>query len=225
MNDLSSPQADDHFSYSTTLRRTVSRSSFDHYSGGLLPTAGVFTREPVGLMGKLKGFGKKIGLGGKEKHERSEGGLDTVRKETIITPSEKYAGLSVEDTLKSHRPTSASTGLPGTLLDHLRMIHGPNEFQVAESEHIALKFAKQIYENPLILLLLGSAGVSLLVGNRDDAISIAIAVMIVLTGVWFVSGEHSLFFFWSVCSILSGFVHFSWVRPRTTIGEILRGPV
>ena len=45
-----------------------------------------------------------------------------------------------------------------------------------------LKFAKQIYENPLILLLLGSAVVSLLVGNTEDAVSICIAVIIVLTG-------------------------------------------
>jgi magnesium-transporting ATPase (P-type) len=68
------------------------------------------------------------------------------------------------------------------MLKHLRETHGPNEFQVAAQEHILLKFAKQVYENPLILLLLASAVVSLMVGNSDDAISIAVAVTIVLTG-------------------------------------------
>ena len=36
--------------------------------------------------------------------------------------------------------------------------------------------------NPLIFLLLGSAGLSLLLGHVDDAVSIALAVLIVSTG-------------------------------------------
>lgn len=38
------------------------------------------------------------------------------------------------------------------------------------------------YESPLILLLCGSAAVSAIMGNVDDAISITIAIVIVLTG-------------------------------------------
>ena len=49
-------------------------------------------------------------------------------------------------------------------------------------EPLALKFAKMFYESPLILLLCGSAVVSAIMGNVDDAISITIAVVIVLTG-------------------------------------------
>ena len=49
-------------------------------------------------------------------------------------------------------------------------------------EPLALKFAKMFYESPLILLLCGSAIVSAIMGNVDDAISITIAVVIVLTG-------------------------------------------
>ena len=45
-----------------------------------------------------------------------------------------------------------------------------------------LKFAKTIYESPLILLLCGSATVSAVMGNIDDAVSITVAVLIVLTG-------------------------------------------
>lgn len=49
-------------------------------------------------------------------------------------------------------------------------------------EPVLLKFAKTIYESPLILLLCGSALVSAFMGNIDDAVSITVAVLIVLTG-------------------------------------------
>jgi Ca2+-transporting ATPase len=60
--------------------------------------------------------------------------------------------------------------------------HGPNEFAVAAKEPAWLKFAKSIYESPLILLLCGSAVVSAIMGNIDDAVSIVLAITIVLTG-------------------------------------------
>jgi Ca2+-transporting ATPase len=56
---------------------------------------------------------------------------------------------------------------------------------VSAPEPALLKFAKSFYESPLILLLCGSAVVSAIMGNVDDAISISIAVVIVLTGAWF----------------------------------------
>ena len=49
-------------------------------------------------------------------------------------------------------------------------------------EPVLIKFAKTIYESPLILLLCGSAVVSAFMGNIDDAVSITVAVLIVLTG-------------------------------------------
>lgn len=49
-------------------------------------------------------------------------------------------------------------------------------------EPALLKFAKTIYESPLILLLCGSAVISAVMGNVDDAVSITVAVLIVLTG-------------------------------------------
>lgn len=64
----------------------------------------------------------------------------------------------------------------------LREEHGYNEFSVSTPEPLLLKFAKTIYESPLILLLCGSATVSAIMGNIDDAVSITIAVLIVLTG-------------------------------------------
>lgn len=44
------------------------------------------------------------------------------------------------------------------------------------------KFVETIYESPLNLLLLGSAAISAIMGNIDDAVSITIAILIVLTG-------------------------------------------
>jgi Ca2+-transporting ATPase len=44
------------------------------------------------------------------------------------------------------------------------------------------KFVDTIYESPLNLLLLGSATISAIMGNIEDAISITIAILIVLTG-------------------------------------------
>jgi Ca2+-transporting ATPase len=64
----------------------------------------------------------------------------------------------------------------------LQSKHGFNEFQVSTPEPVLLKFAKTIYESPLILLLCASAAVSAIMGNVDDAISITVAVLIVLTG-------------------------------------------
>lgn len=58
--------------------------------------------------------------------------------------------------------------------------HGLNELPHEEPEPLWLRFVKQFQET-LILLLLGSAGVSLIMGNYDDAVSIAAAVTIVVS--------------------------------------------
>jgi Ca2+-transporting ATPase len=58
-------------------------------------------------------------------------------------------------------------------------IHGHNELPHEESEPLWLRFVKQFKET-LILLLLGSAAVSVIIGNLDDAVSITVAVTIVV---------------------------------------------
>jgi len=67
-------------------------------------------------------------------------------------------------------------------IDTLREKYGYNEFSVETPEPLFIKFAKTIYESPLILLLCGSAIISAIMGNVDDALSITVAVLIVLTG-------------------------------------------
>lgn len=82
----------------------------------------------------------------------------------------------------THLSTSATEGLSSRRVQELLGIHGYNEFTVSTPEPLLLKFAKTIYENPLILLLCGSAVVSAVMGNIDDSVSITVAVLIVLTG-------------------------------------------
>ncbi|GAD99247.1 calcium/mangenease P-type ATPase, putative [Paecilomyces variotii No. 5] len=57
---------------------------------------------------------------------------------------------------------------------------GPNELPHEEPEPLWLRFLKQFKET-LILLLLASAGLSFFMGNYDDAVSITLAVTIVVT--------------------------------------------
>ncbi|KAF4123983.1 P-type Ca2+ transporter type 2C [Geosmithia morbida] len=87
-----------------------------------------------------------------------------------MTPSEAAARLR----------TSLTHGLhPNEALKRLGE-HGTNEIPHEEPEPLWLRFIKQ-FQEPLILLLLASAGTSLLVGNMDDAVSIAVAVTIVVS--------------------------------------------
>ena len=76
--------------------------------------------------------------------------------------------------------TSLTSGLSsGEAFKRLQDI-GPNELPHEPPEPLWLSFLKQ-FKEPLILLLLASAAASLLVGSVDDAVSIAIAVTIVVT--------------------------------------------
>ncbi|KAG7193361.1 High affinity Ca2+/Mn2+ P-type ATPase-like protein [Scheffersomyces spartinae] len=97
------------------------------------------------------------------------------------TPSIKFCLYTVEDTVKELR-TDINQGL-GNSQDVLnrRSIHGVNELSNDEEESIVWKFIATFYEDPLILLLIGSAVISFWMGNVDDAISITLAIVIVVT--------------------------------------------
>ncbi|KAL2136254.1 hypothetical protein VTI74DRAFT_4687 [Chaetomium olivicolor] len=87
-----------------------------------------------------------------------------------LTPPEVAARLK----------TSLTHGLsPAEALSRLRD-YGPNEIPHDEPEPIWLRFIKQ-FQEPLIVLLLVSAGASIVVGNMDDAVSITVAVTIVVS--------------------------------------------
>uniref|UniRef100_A0A8C5CWS5 Calcium-transporting ATPase n=1 Tax=Gadus morhua TaxID=8049 RepID=A0A8C5CWS5_GADMO len=61
-----------------------------------------------------------------------------------------------------------------------RAYHGWNEFDISEDEPLWRKYMCQ-FKDPLILLLLASAVISVLMHQFDDAISITVAIIIVVT--------------------------------------------
>ncbi|KAH6634095.1 hypothetical protein B0J18DRAFT_415278 [Chaetomium sp. MPI-SDFR-AT-0129] len=95
------------------------------------------------------------------------------------TVADEYSSLTPIE-IASRLKTSLTHGLtPAEALSRLRD-YGPNEIPHDEPEPIWLRFIKQ-FQEPLILLLLASAGASILVGNMDDAVSITVAVTIVVS--------------------------------------------
>jgi magnesium-transporting ATPase (P-type) len=114
---------------------------------------------------------------------RSRPALPTVVLKYVfmISSVSMFFSMVPQETVAYFR-TSPTDGLLSSDISSLRDRHGYNEFSVSTPEPMLLKFAKTIYESPLILLLCGSAAVSAIMGNIDDAISITVAVLIVLTG-------------------------------------------
>ncbi|ODQ82707.1 hypothetical protein BABINDRAFT_159232 [Babjeviella inositovora NRRL Y-12698] len=97
------------------------------------------------------------------------------------TPSLKYCSSSVEDTVRELQTDSLKGLSDNQDIAYRRNIHGTNELTEEEDEHIAIKFVKTFYEDKLILLLIGSAAVSFWMGNTDDAVSITLAIFIVVS--------------------------------------------
>lgn len=80
----------------------------------------------------------------------------------------------------SQLQTSLTHGLSPTEALSRAQDYGPNEIPQEEPEPLWLRFIKQ-FQEPLIILLLSSALASVVVGNTDDAVSITVAVTIVVT--------------------------------------------
>ena len=170
-----------HFAYSTTLRRHSVEFTERPEFGVLQPL--------VSSVEEAGGWLKRVtdGVRGDASREQvlEDGWRETSQshRQHRETPSSKYAHLPVEDALHDFQ-TSLAAGLPSSVVPALQSVHGYNEFSVQSPEPVYIKFAKTIYESPLILLLFGSAIVSAVMGNIDDAVSITIAIFIVLTGVY-----------------------------------------
>lgn len=99
----------------------------------------------------------------------------------VTTPSARFSRCTITETANQLH-TNLDSGLTSSMVPAIREINGSNEFEVAGQEKLITKFLKQFYESPLIILLLASALVSAVVGNLDDAFSITLAIVIVVTG-------------------------------------------
>ncbi|KAI0868607.1 calcium-transporting P-type ATPase [Hypoxylon argillaceum] len=114
-------------------------------------------------------------------HPRSPSRSGLVRTTSAQSRSvaDGYAFMTPADTA-SHLRTSLTYGLtPGEALSRLGDF-GPNEIIHDEPDPLWWRFLMQFRE-PLIILLLISAFLSIFVGNMDDAVSITVAVTIVVT--------------------------------------------
>lgn len=96
-------------------------------------------------------------------------------------PSLEYCTLSVDETLQ-RLDTNGTTGLESIQeASQRKLAYGANEVVVEETESLWRKFVGTFIQDPLILLLIGSAVVSFIMGNIDDAVSITLAIVIVVT--------------------------------------------
>lgn len=97
---------------------------------------------------------------------------------TVIS-SGKASSLSVAEVLKQFR-SDPVRGLTNDEVERRRKLHGLNEFDVVEDIPLWRKYVEQ-FKEPMIVLLLASGLVSVTMGQFDDAVSITVAIIIVVT--------------------------------------------
>ncbi|XP_009559370.2 calcium-transporting ATPase type 2C member 2 isoform X1 [Cuculus canorus] len=114
-----------------------------------------------------------------ETHEDCELKIIEQEKEVTVLPPKDACKCHKEDLAKALN-VDLQTGLSEFSVLQRRLKHGWNEFSVENTEPIWKKYLDQ-FKNPLILLLLASALVSVVTKEYEDAASITMAVLIVVT--------------------------------------------
>uniref|UniRef100_A0A8D0UNR9 Calcium-transporting ATPase n=1 Tax=Sus scrofa TaxID=9823 RepID=A0A8D0UNR9_PIG len=107
--------------------------------------------------------------------------LPNTENETMIPvlTSKKASELPVSE-VAGILQADLQNGLNKCEVSHRRAFHGWNEFDISEDEPLWKKYISQ-FKNPLIMLLLASAVISVLMHQFDDAVSITVAILIVVT--------------------------------------------
>ena len=104
---------------------------------------------------------------------------DKQQTDKMWLPSSEASFLEYEEVARKLH-TDVHEGLSWDEAVHRINMFGSNEFVVKEEEPIWRKYLQQ-FQNPLILLLLASALVSVCMKQFDDAVSITVAILIVVT--------------------------------------------
>ncbi|KAH8286276.1 hypothetical protein KR054_005898, partial [Drosophila jambulina] len=102
----------------------------------------------------------------------------TLTPEMLLSTSESSTHSASE--VAGRLQVDVRTGLKWTEAKYRAKIIGHNELLLVEEDPTWRKYIEQ-FKNPLILLLLGSAMVSVIMKQFDDAVSITIAIIIVVT--------------------------------------------
>ncbi|XP_067854215.1 calcium-transporting ATPase type 2C member 2-like [Heptranchias perlo] len=118
-------------------------------------------------------------LDGKENGELQELKANC-KNEPILPVSSKEASTRYLDELVSDLQADLQNGLTKADVLERRLLYGWNDFEVDKHEPIWKKYLGQ-FKNPLILLLLASAVISLITKEIEDAVSITVAIVIVVT--------------------------------------------
>jgi Ca2+-transporting ATPase len=104
----------------------------------------------------------------------------TVSKSTMtLINSDAACRITIQEMLKILQ-TDPKLGLHENEIQTRRKFYGHNDFDVDDAEPIWKKYLGQ-FKEPMILLLLVSALMSLIMKQYDDSISITIAIIIVVT--------------------------------------------
>ncbi|KAL5021260.1 hypothetical protein ScPMuIL_000415 [Solemya velum] len=109
----------------------------------------------------------------KEEKKETDEGMMTFLK------SDRASQLHVDEIQEILR-TDVHYGLPHEEVINRRAIHGFNDFEISQEEPLWKKYLGQ-FKDPLILLLLTSAVISIFMRQFDDAFSITVAITIVVT--------------------------------------------
>ncbi|XP_078365360.1 calcium-transporting ATPase type 2C member 1-like [Oculina patagonica] len=110
--------------------------------------------------------------------DRSEEGKESGMMSCLMS-SGKASSLSVAEVFKQFR-SDPVRGLSNDEVERRRKLHGLNEFDVVEDTPLWRKYIDQ-FKEPMIVLLLASGLVSVTMGQYDDAVSITVAIIIVVT--------------------------------------------
>ncbi|XP_057291118.1 calcium-transporting ATPase type 2C member 1-like isoform X1 [Hydractinia symbiolongicarpus] len=99
--------------------------------------------------------------------------------EMVFIDSQKASKSSFGE-IENDLSTSMADGLKTIEAVHRQKLYGLNDFDVGVDTPLWQKYLNQ-FKEPMILLLLASGFVSICMGQYDDAVSITVAVMIVVT--------------------------------------------
>jgi magnesium-transporting ATPase (P-type) len=102
-----------------------------------------------------------------------------IMQSVAMLPSKLAASIDIDE-LEKDLKTSTETGLTSSEAQKRIEHFGKNELCKKEDDPLWKKYFEQ-FKQPLVLMLLVSAGISVVIGQWDDAISITLAVVIVCT--------------------------------------------